>query len=41
MVEMLGGDTTMVVVPGAGHSANLENPAVVNPALVEFLSNLS
>ncbi|MDE0927288.1 MAG: alpha/beta hydrolase [Acidimicrobiales bacterium] len=40
MVEMLGGDTTLVVVPGAGHSANLEKPAVVNPALVEFLNAL-
>ena len=37
----LGGPTTFVTVPGAGHSSNLENPEVVNVALLEFLAGLS
>ena len=36
----LGGPSTFVVVPGAGHSANLEKPELVNPALLEFLARL-
>ncbi len=38
--EGLGGPSTFVVVPGAGHSANLEAPEMVNPALLEFLAGL-
>ncbi len=37
----LGGPTTFVTVPGAGHSSNLENPDVVNAALLEFLAGLA
>jgi pimeloyl-ACP methyl ester carboxylesterase len=33
-------DAEMVVVPGAGHVALLENPAVVNAALVSFLDKI-
>lgn len=40
MADGFGGATTFVPVPGAGHSSNLENPAVVNPALLEFLGSL-
>lgn len=40
LAEGLGGPSTFVVVPGAGHSANLEKPEVVNPALLEFLASL-
>ncbi len=40
MADALGGPTTFVPVPAAGHSSSLENPAVVNPALLEFLAGL-
>lgn len=40
MAEWFAGATTFVPVPGAGHSSNLENPAVVNSALLEFLDDL-
>jgi pimeloyl-ACP methyl ester carboxylesterase len=31
----------MVVVPGAGHAANLTHPGLVNPAIERFLTSLS
>ena len=40
VVDGLGGPAFLVVVPGAGHSANLEDPSVVNPAMLEFLASL-
>jgi pimeloyl-ACP methyl ester carboxylesterase len=33
-------DAKLVVVPGAGHAANLTHPAVVNPAIAAFLDGL-
>ena len=33
-------DGELVVVPGAGHAANLTHPAVVNPAIARFLDAL-
>lgn len=33
-------DAKLVVVPGAGHAANLTHPAVVNPAIATFLDGL-
>ena len=44
--EMRGWSTAMpnaqlVVVPGAGHMAPLENPQVVNAAIESFLARLS
>ena len=33
-------DAKLVVVPGAGHAANLTHPAVVNPAIEAFLAGL-
>jgi len=33
-------DAELVVVPGAGHAANLTHPAVVNPAIARFLDAL-
>jgi pimeloyl-ACP methyl ester carboxylesterase len=33
-------DAKLVVVPGAGHAANLTHPAVVNPAIAAFLDRL-
>lgn len=33
-------DARLVVVPGAGHAANLTHPAVVNPAIASFLGGL-
>ena len=33
-------DARLVVVPGAGHAANLTHPAVVNPAIAAFLDGL-
>jgi pimeloyl-ACP methyl ester carboxylesterase len=33
-------DAKLVVVPGAGHAANLTHPAVVNPAIEAFLDGL-
>jgi len=33
-------DARLVVVPGAGHAANLTHPAVVNPAIASFLDGL-
>ena len=38
LVEKL--DARRVIVPEAGHSANMENPAPVNEAIREFLENL-
>ncbi|MBI03853.1 MAG: alpha/beta hydrolase [Acidimicrobiaceae bacterium] len=38
--ELLSGSSTFVVVPGAGHTSNLEAPAVVNPAMLDFLAAL-
>jgi len=35
------GDAKLVVVPGAGHAANLTHPAVVNPAITSFLASLT
>jgi pimeloyl-ACP methyl ester carboxylesterase len=32
--------STLVVVPGAGHLANLEQPEAFNTALTTFLSTL-
>jgi len=37
----LGGPSEFVVVPGAGHSANLEKPELVNPPLLAFLAGLA
>jgi pimeloyl-ACP methyl ester carboxylesterase len=34
-------DARLVVVPGAGHAANLTHAAVVNPAIAAFLDGLS
>jgi pimeloyl-ACP methyl ester carboxylesterase len=31
----------LVVIPGAGHLSNLENPAAFNAAIAEFLAKLS
>ena len=33
-------DATFVRVPGAGHSVNLEQPAIVNAAIARFLGRL-
>ena len=38
--ESLSGPSTFVVVPGAGHTSNLEAPDVVNPAMLDFLAGL-
>lgn len=40
MAELIGGDTRLVVVPGAGHSVNLTRPQVVNDAFVELLDRV-
>ena len=34
------GDAELVVVPGAGHAANLTHPEAVNPAIERFLAAL-
>jgi pimeloyl-ACP methyl ester carboxylesterase len=34
-------DAKLVVVPGAGHAANLTHPALVNPAIESFLASLA
>jgi pimeloyl-ACP methyl ester carboxylesterase len=34
-------DATLKIIPGAGHMANLEQPALFNAALIDFLGNLS
>ena len=34
-------DAKLVVVPGAGHAANLTHPAVVNPAIEAFLAKVA
>ena len=33
-------DAKLVVVPGAGHAANLTHPQVVTPAIESFLASL-
>ena len=33
-------DAELVVVPGAGHAANLTHPEAVNPAIERFLAKL-
>ena len=38
--DTLAGPSAFVVVPGAGHSSNLEAPDLVNPAMLEFLAGL-
>jgi acetoin utilization deacetylase AcuC-like enzyme len=38
--DSMSGPSTFVVVPGAGHSSNLEAPDLVNPAMLEFLAGL-
>ncbi len=38
--ESLSGPSTFVVVPGAGHTSNLEAPDVVNPPMLDFLAGL-
>jgi pimeloyl-ACP methyl ester carboxylesterase len=38
--DTLAGPSSFVLVPGAGHSANLEVPDVVNPAMLDFLASL-
>ena len=38
--DTLAGPSSFVLVPGAGHSSNLEAPDVVNPAVLEFLAGL-
>jgi pimeloyl-ACP methyl ester carboxylesterase len=40
MADALGGPVTFIEVAGAGHSANLEDPATVNAALLGFLAAL-
>ena len=40
MSDTLAGPSSFVLVPGAGHSANLEVPDVVNPAMLDFLAGL-
>ena len=40
LAEGLGGPSEFVVVPGAGHSSNLERPEVVNAAILAFLDDL-
>ncbi|HJP16367.1 MAG TPA: alpha/beta hydrolase [Acidimicrobiales bacterium] len=40
MASLLGGETLFHKVNGAGHSANLEKPEIVNPLLLDFLANL-
>jgi len=40
LADGLGGPSEFVVVPGAGHSANLEKPDLVNPPLLAFLAGL-
>ena len=40
LAEGLGGPSEFVVVSGAGHSSNLENPEVVNTAMLAFLADL-
>src|SRR5581483_2759311 len=34
------GNAELVVVPGAGHAANLTHPEAVNPAIERFLAGL-
>lgn len=41
LAKGLGGETEMVVVPGAGHAANLTHPEVVNPAIERFLAKVA
>lgn len=38
LVRRLGNARPLVVVPGAGHTSNLEQPAAVNAALLAFLA---
>jgi 3-oxoadipate enol-lactonase len=40
LVDGLSGALPLVLVPGAGHSANLTHPDVVNPPLRAFLDQL-
>ena len=40
MASLLGGETSFHKVEGAGHSANLEKPKIVNPILLDFLASL-
>ena len=35
--DRLAGDTTLIEVPGAPHAANITDPDIVNPALVDFV----
>lgn len=41
LVERLGNAWPLFVVPGAGHTSNLEQPDAVNTALAEFLSSVA
>ena len=34
-------DSQMVIVPGAGHAANLTHPEIVNPAIAKFLARVT
>jgi pimeloyl-ACP methyl ester carboxylesterase len=34
-------DAELVVVPGAGHAANLTHPEIVNPAIARFLERVT
>lgn len=38
LVKRLGAAEPLFVVPGAGHTSNLEQPEAVNDALLEFLA---
>jgi hypothetical protein len=38
--ELLIPDLTTLLVPGAGHTLNMERPEMVNPAIIEFLTRL-
>jgi 3-oxoadipate enol-lactonase len=40
LVDGLPGAKPLVLVPGAGHAANLTHPEAVNPALLAFLAQL-
>jgi pimeloyl-ACP methyl ester carboxylesterase len=40
MAEGIGGDTELVVVPGAGHSVNLTRPEVVDAAFLRLLDRV-
>jgi pimeloyl-ACP methyl ester carboxylesterase len=40
LAQGLGGEAQLVVVPGAGHAANLAQPDLVNRAIVGFLRRL-